>query len=149
MASWCWRGSIRGGISAGHAARYSLPMTPARIAFGPFELDPERSTLLRNGSPVPIGQRAAAVLAVLASARGKAVTKADLLAGAWPDVIVEEGNLTVQIAALRKALGTTADGQSWILTLPREGYRLLSAGAGAANDDPSGPRGAAVPCRRW
>jgi TolB-like protein len=51
----------------------------------------------------------------------------------WPDTFVEEGNLTVQIAALRKALGETADGQSWILTVPRVGYRLL-AGAAPSSD---------------
>ena len=42
----------------------------------------------------------------------------------WPGQTVEEGNLTVQIAALRKAMGTDAEGRDWILTVPREGYRL-------------------------
>jgi TolB-like protein len=46
----------------------------------------------------------------------------------WPGLIVEEGNLTVQIAALRKALGPREDGQDWIITVPRVGYRLLRGG---------------------
>lgn len=40
------------------------------------------------------------------------MSKAELMARVWPDTFVEEGNLSVQIATLRKALGETADGQS-------------------------------------
>ena len=99
---------------------------PAQRAFGPFVLDPERGALLRDGVALPLGQRALAVLAVLAERPGEAVPKSDLLARAWPGSFVEEGNLTVQIAALRKALGETVEGQSWIVTVPRLGYRLRS-----------------------
>ena len=47
------------------------------------------------------------------------------MAQAWPEVIVEEGNLTVQIAALRRAMGAMPDGRDWIVTVPRLGYRLV------------------------
>ena len=43
---------------------------------------------------------------------------------AWPGTIVEEANLTVQIAALRRTLGAWSDEQEWIVTVPRIGYRL-------------------------
>ena len=46
---------------------------------------------------------------------------------AWPDTAVEEGNLTVQIAQLRKLLGPAADGSDWIATVPRVGYRFTGA----------------------
>ena len=101
-------------------------MTATRIAFGPFELDPDRGTLLRDGAPLAVGQRAAAVLAVLAAAEGRTVGKSELLARAWPGIIVEEGNLTVQVAALRKAMGPMPDGRDWIVTVPRVGYRLVA-----------------------
>jgi TolB-like protein/Tfp pilus assembly protein PilF len=94
-----------------------------QAAFGPFLLDAARGTLSRDGAPVPLGQRALAVLAALAEAAGRTVAKEELLARAWPGAIVEEGNLTVQIAALRKAMG---EGQGWILTVPRVGYRLAA-----------------------
>ena len=55
-------------------------MTATRIAFGPFELDPDRGTLLRDGAPLAVGQRAAAVLAALAAAEGRTVGKSELLA---------------------------------------------------------------------
>ena len=121
-------------------------MADGTFAFGPFVLDTARGALLRDGAPVGLGQRALAVLAALAATPGRTVSKADLLARAWPGVIVEEGNLTVQIAALRKALGQTDDGRDWILTVPRVGYRLVGAGGkAAAADAPAIPRLAVLP----
>jgi TolB-like protein/DNA-binding winged helix-turn-helix (wHTH) protein len=121
-------------------------MTSARIAFGPFELDPERGSLLREGRPVPLGQRAASVLRALLAAQGRTVAKEQLLAQAWPGTIVEEGNLTVQVAALRKALGEAPDGREWIVTVPRVGYRLVApAGPAGAPADLGPPPLAVVP----
>jgi TolB-like protein/Tfp pilus assembly protein PilF len=96
-------------------------MADARLVFGPFILDTGRGVISRGGTPVPLGQRALAVLAALAESPGRTVAKEELLTRAWPGTVVEEGNLTVQIAALRKALG---EGQDWIVTVPRVGYRL-------------------------
>lgn len=76
------------------------------------------------GQPVPLGQRGLKILEVLLSASGEVVSKADLMQQAWPNTIVEDGNITVQIAALRKELGTRANGDDWIVTVPRVGYRL-------------------------
>ena len=94
--------------------------------FGPFVLDPGR-VLTREGTPVALGQRALAILGALLEASGGVVTKAELMEHAWPGVTVEESNISVQIAALRKELG---DG--WIVTVPRVGYRLTSASVTAA-----------------
>jgi TolB-like protein len=93
-------------------------------SFGPFLLDREAGTLRREGVPVPLGQRAFDLLVALADADGAAVDKDALMAAAWPGLFVEEANLSVQIAALRKALGKAPDGQEWIATVPRVGYRL-------------------------
>lgn len=98
-------------------------MESRKQAFGPFTLDPARG-LVRDGAAVALGQRALALLAALVEADGRAVSKAELMERAWPGLIVEEGNLTVQIAALRKALGPAPDGGDWIATVPRLGYRL-------------------------
>jgi TolB-like protein len=116
-------------------------MTDGMLAFGPFTLDAARGVLLRDGAPAPLGQRALAVLAALAETPGRTVAKEELLARGWPGAIVEEGNLTVQIAALRKALG---DGD-WILTVPRVGYRLIAPPAEAALAVHAVPRLAVLP----
>jgi DNA-binding winged helix-turn-helix (wHTH) protein len=55
------------------------------------------------------------------------VKKSDLMDAAWPGVTVEEGNLSVQIAALRKLLGPSPGGAEWIATIPRVGYRFVGA----------------------
>ena len=80
---------------------------------------------MRDGQPLSIGRRGAALLDVLLGANGHVVDKATLLDRGWPGMIVEEGNLSVQIASLRKALGARQDGQDWITTVPRVGYRLF------------------------
>lgn len=121
-------------------------MGAGQISFGPFLLDRGAQTLLSGGKPVALGQRAFALLDALAAADGP-VDKAALIEAAWPGTIVEDGNLTVQIAALRKALGTRADGQDWIVTVPRVGYRLLREVAAAATsaETSRGPALAVLP----
>lgn len=113
------------------------------LSFGPYRIDPASGALQKDGVALPLGHRAAVLLGVLAKAGGALVTKDVLLAEVWQGAIVEEGNLTVQIAALRRALGPRADGGDWIVTVPRQGYRLIAPGAPAAAD-PAGPARLAV-----
>src|SRR5829696_9976724 len=96
----------------------------ARFAFGPFLLDTARETLFEHGVPVSIGSRALALLRALTEARGQVVTKSALMDAAWPNVSVEESNLTVQIAELRRRLRGSPDSEDWIATFPRVGYRF-------------------------
>ena len=103
------------------------------ISFGPFVLDRGAQALLSGGRPVALGQRGYALLDALARADGN-LSKTALMDAAWPGTIVEEGNLTVQIAALRKALGTRPDGSEWIVTVPRVGYRLVRSGEASHPD---------------
>lgn len=99
----------------------------SRFVFGPFVLDPARGTLARDGAPVPVGRRGMLVLQALLEANGEVVDKARLIDLAWPGLVVEESNLSVQIAALRKLMGPAPDGADWILTVPRLGYRLAGS----------------------
>ena len=89
-------------------------MTEQWFEFGHFVFDRERKLLLKDGMPVAIGQRALALLEVLLAAQGRTVPKLDLLEAAWRSANVEESNLSVQIAALRKRLGRTRNGGDWI-----------------------------------
>ena len=103
--------------------------------FGALVYDPARHELRRDGEAVAVSQRALALLQALLEARGQPVGKQALLEAAWPGLIVEDANLTVQIAALRKALGPGPGGQDWIVTVPRLGYRLLLPQAAAPVSD--------------
>src|SRR5215467_10284424 len=92
---------------------------------GPFRLDPAMDTLFRGGEPVSLGQRAVSLLRVLVEQRGIPVSKDALMEAAWAGLTVEESNLAVQIAALRRVFGEERGGESWIETLPRRGYRFV------------------------
>jgi len=104
--------------------------------FGPFTFDAERARLSRDGRRLDVGQRALGVLHALLNANGHVVTKAQLMDLAWPGAVVEESNLSVQIAALRKLLGPTPAGGDWIATVARIGYRFAEpvTVAGAAEE---------------
>src|SRR4030095_12727200 len=102
------------------------------VSFGPFCLDLERRELLRDGAVVALGGRAIDVLCALVAAKGDLVTKDELMSLVWPGLTVEENNLQVQISALRKALGSGKDGQSYVVTAPGRGYRFVGL-SGAAD----------------
>ncbi len=95
------------------------------LAIGPLVFDPAQRLLTRDGTVVELGQKATDLLFVLLEAKGQPVTKAVLLDRVWPGSVVEEGNLTVQIANLRRQMGSDANGRDWIITVPRLGYRLV------------------------
>ena len=82
-------------------------------------------TLFRGADPVALSQRAVALLRILVERAGAPVSRDALMEAAWPGLAVEDSNLTVQIAGLRRALGEVSGGESWIVTLPRRGYRFV------------------------
>ncbi len=100
-------------------------MSQPPLTFGPFTFYPDRRALSCDGKTTELGQRACALLQSLLKAEGRPVSKAELIESGWSGVAVEEGNLTVQIAGLRKLLGPGPGGQEWIVTIPRLGYRLI------------------------
>jgi TolB-like protein len=98
---------------------------PTLYAFDPFRLDVQGETLFRGTEPVVLSKRAVALLHILVERAGALVSKDTLIEAAWPGLAIEESNLTVQIAALRRALGEVPGGEGWIVTLPRRGYRFV------------------------
>src|SRR5205085_8218002 len=104
--------------------------------FGPFRLDAEAGILFRGAEPVGLGGRAVALLRVLVERPGVPVSKDALIKAAWSGLVVEEANLTVQIAALRRALSEQPGGERWIETLPRRGYRYVGP---PASEESRGP----------
>jgi predicted ATPase/DNA-binding winged helix-turn-helix (wHTH) protein len=104
---------------------------PASVSFGRFQVSPHRREFLVDGRPVRIGGRAFDVLMALIDAQGSVVSKNTLMERVWPDRIVEENNLQIQISALRAAFGADCD---LIRTVAGRGYqftgeiRIASAG---------------------
>jgi class 3 adenylate cyclase len=97
----------------------------ATYRLGSLRLDTQHNLLLREGAPVPLGRRAIALLRTLIEQPGALVSKDALIEAAWSGRLVEESNLPVQIAALRRVLGEAPGGDRWIETMPGRGYRFI------------------------
>ena len=93
-----------------------------RFVFADFELIVQQQLLLQNGKTVVLGARAFDLLLCLLQSGGEVVNKAVLMKTVWPGAVVEEANLSVQIAALRKLLGPQS-----IATIAGRGYRFTLA----------------------
>ncbi len=112
------------------------------FTFGPFELDPSRLELRRDGVKLRVGAKACRLLLALVERQGHIVTQKELLAAAWSGLNVEDVNLRVHMVALRKALSGVADGAFDITTVPREGYVFagpVSISAAPATEIPMSP----------
>ena len=94
---------------------------------------PER--FCAEASPYRSAIGASCLLSAFLDRPGEVLTKSDLIDAAWQGAIVEETNLSVQIASLRKHLGQTPEGGEWIATVPRVGYRFV----GPVDRLPDGP----------
>jgi TolB-like protein/DNA-binding winged helix-turn-helix (wHTH) protein len=103
---------------------------PPTCRFDDFLVDREGHALYRlstggERTVVPIGSRALEILCLLIDRRGEFVSRREIFATVWPNAIVEESNLTVQMAALRRVLDAGRTHGSCIQTVPGRGYRFL------------------------
>ena len=92
--------------------------------FDDFRLDVSNRQLLHDGKPVALPAKAFDMLAVLIENGGRLVGKDELFSRVWPDQIVEESNLAVQVSAIRKVLGEKKDNPRYLVTVPGHGYRF-------------------------
>jgi predicted ATPase/DNA-binding winged helix-turn-helix (wHTH) protein len=126
------------------------------LTFGPFELSPTRRSLVRDGKAVRLGNRAFDLLIALAERAGDVVGKEEVIERVWPDTYVEETNLRVHIAALRKILGDGGAGERFISTVPGRGYSFVAqvarrqdaAAAAGAVDTPQAVHNLPAPLTR-
>ena len=98
----------------------------ASIRFGSFCLWPEQRLLLQDRQPVHLGSRGLDILIALLERPGGLVGKDELMARVWPNTFVEPNNLTVHIAALRRALGDGRQGNRFLINIPGRGYRFVA-----------------------
>ncbi len=102
------------------------PEETDEVSFGPFRLNVAARLLLRDDKPVPLGSRAFDVLIALVERSGEVVSRRELMKRVWPDVIVEEANLRIQVADLRKTLGDGRGGARFITNVPGRGYCFVA-----------------------
>jgi TolB-like protein/DNA-binding SARP family transcriptional activator len=105
------------------------------LEFGPFRLDADAGILFEGAEPTQLGQRAVRLLALLVRRGGAPVSKEALIEAAWPAQAIEDSNLTVQIAAMRRILADISGETHWIETLPRRGYRYVGPSVTTSHPD--------------
>ncbi|MFJ2481821.1 ATP-binding protein [Pseudomonas sp. NPDC087598] len=96
------------------------------LGFGPYRIHPGQRLVLEGDQPLRLGRRAMDILLTLLAHAGEVVSKQQLMAEVWPDSVVEDINLRVHMAALRKALGDGQAGQRYIITVAQRGYSFVA-----------------------
>ncbi len=96
------------------------------VRFGPFRVVASQRLVEEANIPLRLGSRAQNMLFALLERAGEVVSKAELLSKVWPDTFVDEANLKVQVAALRRALGDGQHGRRYIVNVPGLGYSFVA-----------------------
>ena len=94
--------------------------------FGPFRLIPSERQLFRDEQLVSLKPKSFDLLVVLVENQGRLIEKEELMKRIWPESFVEEANLSVNISALRRALGEGPEDHQYVETVPRHGYRFVA-----------------------
>ena len=97
-------------------------MSATALRFDRYRLDLNRGVLLVDGAEVGLRPKTFAVLCHLAGNAGRLVSKEELFAAVWPNVVVTDDALVQCIGELRRGLGEP--GAGLIKTIPRRGYRF-------------------------
>jgi predicted ATPase/DNA-binding winged helix-turn-helix (wHTH) protein len=95
-------------------------------SFGPFRLFAAERLVEKADEPLQLGGRALDILITLVERAGEVVTRKELISRVWPDVTVEEANLRVHVAGLRKALGDGRDGARYVANVSGRGYCFVA-----------------------
>ncbi|MGF6125078.1 putative ATPase/DNA-binding winged helix-turn-helix (wHTH) protein [Pseudomonas frederiksbergensis] len=108
----------------------------AVLRFGPYAFHPGQRLILEDDRPLRMGGRALDILQVLVERAGDVVSKDELIARVWPTSVVEEINLRVHIAALRRALCDGQNGERYIVNIPQRGYSFIAPVRRTLEDTP-------------
>lgn len=106
-------------------------------SFGPFQLYTQSRVLERGGAVIAMGSRAFDILVAMVQRPGEVVSHRELMALAWPELVVEESNVRVQMAKLRRILGCGQNGMQYIASISGRGYCFVAPlqNLPAASDD--------------
>lgn len=113
-------------LRAEHLTPRGYGLAVRAFAFGDFVLRPEQQSLVQRETPVRIGGRALDILTVLVERPGELIDKRTLIVRVWPNTYVEETNLKVNMAGLRRALGDDPASPRYIATVVGRGYRFIA-----------------------
>ncbi|VVO43207.1 hypothetical protein PS726_06131 [Pseudomonas fluorescens] len=109
------------------------------VHFGPYRVYPGQRLVMEADQPLRLGRRAMDILLILLEYAGNVVSKQQLIARVWPNSVVEDINLRVHMAALRKALGDGQAGQRYIVTVAQRGYSFVAPHSLEQAEQPPAP----------
>ncbi|MGA3802033.1 ATP-binding protein [Pseudomonas fluorescens] len=109
------------------------------VHFGPYRVYPGQRLVMEADQPLRLGRRAMDILLILLEHAGNVVSKQQLIARVWPNSVVEDINLRVHMAALRKALGDGQAGQRYIVTVAQRGYSFVAPHSLEQAEQPPAP----------
>ena len=93
--------------------------------FDGFRVDVNERLLFKVNRELSLTPKVFDTLLVLLENSSHVMTKKELMRLVWPDSFVEENNLAQNISILRKALGKSPNGEHYIQTVPKRGYRFI------------------------
>jgi DNA-binding winged helix-turn-helix (wHTH) protein len=108
------------------ATAQSMVLAVSAMSFGPFHVVPSQRLLLEGDQPLRLGSRAFDILVALVERAGQLVSKDELRNIVWPGTFVEDGNLKVQVSALRRTLRDGECGNRYIATVAGRGYWFVA-----------------------
>ena len=114
--------------------QFKGPISQDVICFGPFRLSTTERLLEKGGDPVQLGSRALDILIALVERSAEVVSKKELIAKVWPDLVVDEGSIRYHVSALRKALGEGRSGKRYVTNVSGRGYCFVVPISRAASD---------------
>ena len=103
-----------------------MPSERGFYHFGPYQIDIAQRALFCDSEAVHLTPKAFDVLLLLVQHHGQVVDKNVLMQAIWPDVAVEEGNLTFNINVLRKSLGENGRDHQYIENVRGRGYKFIA-----------------------
>src|SRR5919108_6494357 len=104
-------------------------------SFGEFRVDAQERLLFKADREIPLTPKVFDTLLVLIENCSHVLTKKELMEKVWPDSFVEENNLAQNISILRKALGESKEGEHYIQTVPKRGYRFVADVSSTGDDE--------------
>src|SRR5216683_2691025 len=113
--------------------RFKGRISQDAICFGPFRLSTSERLLEKGGGPVQLGSRALDILIALVERPAEVVSKKELIARVWPDLVVDEGSLRFHILASRKALGQGRSSTRYVTNVSGRGYCFVAPISRAAS----------------
>src|ERR1700676_2448207 len=102
------------------------PISQNVICIGPFRLSTTERLLEKGGGRVQLGSRAFDILIALVERPAEVVSKKELMAKVWPDLVVDEGSLRFHVSVLRKALGQERSGTRYVTNVSGRGYCFVA-----------------------